>query len=606
MKRQLLFLTAFLTAVFMQAQVLSLAPTSVAPKAAAARIAPKAITPTDGQMWWGYWSGTETPTGLGTGAVETFDCAICIPAGDKMLGEATIKAIRFYCFSPSNVSMMKVWISKTLPDDIDNCDRVQTVNISKLTTGYNDVAFDQDYAINNGAVYVGFSFTIKSAAYPIPVGGDYVANATFIRSSVNVTSWMEFGDYGKLAMQVLVEGAKVSENCVTPSDFGRTPVEMGKTVKVPVKITNNGSNAVTSISYTITSGDNTSEEKSVRVSSLGYNASTEVNIPFEADAEEGDVTKILTITKVNGNENTAENNTATGRIVTVADLKVWPRTVLIEEFSTEYCGWCPVAAGDLHEFLENNPDLAKNVAVAVHHAGYYTDWLTVSASSSYTWLYNGGTYAPAFMYDRYAWDGKTAVESRQSNANGYKARVESRMSFPAYANVNLSAFFNEDKTKIEVAADCERSWDFATVPTRLTLFVTEDNIDDKDQASADDDFVHQHALRAVNTTWGKKLTWENNKATVTYTFSVNSAWKTDDLKVIGFIAAYDSTDATNCEVANAAWIVPTTAEGISTVKQNDADVVARYTIDGRRATTSQHGLNIIKMSDGTVRKVMVK
>jgi len=33
---------------------------------------------------------------------------------------------------------------------------------------------------------------------------------------------------------------------------------------------------------------------------------------------------------------------------------------------------------------------------------------------------------------------------------------------------------------------------------------------------------------------------------------------------------------------------------------------ARYTLDGWRTTTSQRGLNIIRMSDGTVRKVMVR
>ena len=40
--------------------------------------------------------------------------------------------------------------------------------------------------------------------------------------------------------------------------------------------------------------------------------------------------------------------------------------------------------------------MAKKTAVVCHHAGFYTDWLTIDASESYTWLYNsGGTYAPA-------------------------------------------------------------------------------------------------------------------------------------------------------------------------------------------------------------------
>ena len=50
-------------------------------------------------------------------------------------------------------------------------------------------------------------------------------------------------------------------------------------------------------------------------------------------------------------------------------------------------------------------------------------------------------------------------------------------------------------------------------------------------------------------------------------------------------------------------------ESISTVSTEEGSTPQaqlRYTIDGRRLTAPQRGINIIKMSDGTVRKVMVK
>ena len=46
--------------------------------------------------------------------------------------------------------------------------------------------------------------------------------------------------------------------------------------------------------------------------------------------------------------------------------------------------------------------------------------------------------------------------------------------------------------------------------------------------------------------------------------------------------------------------------GIETVNSNDATEVARYTIDGRAISAPQAGVNIVKMSDGTVKKVLVK
>ena len=46
--------------------------------------------------------------------------------------------------------------------------------------------------------------------------------------------------------------------------------------------------------------------------------------------------------------------------------------------------------------------------------------------------------------------------------------------------------------------------------------------------------------------------------------------------------------------------------GIETVNSNDATEIARYTVDGRAISAPQAGVNIVKMSDGTVKKVLVK
>jgi hypothetical protein len=50
---------------------------------------------------------------------------------------------------------------------------------------------------------------------------------------------------------------------------------------------------------------------------------------------------------------------------------------------------------------------------------------------------------------------------------------------------------------------------------------------------------------------------------------------------------------------------PTTDIAVTTATQEPA-IVEHYTIDGKRINQLQRGLNIIKMSDGTTRKVVVK
>ena len=573
----------------------------------------RVITPKEGQIWWGYFNESDFETAdntVGLGSAMTMMAGIYIPAKHEQLGKATIKAVRIYVSSSaaSSLSNLKLWISKELPNNLSEASYKQNT-LGSLKAGINDFSLSTPFEINNEGFYIGYS--VKSTTgYFIRCGGTDAPNSFWIGNPDAGMDWADLNGQGlgKLAFQILVEGANIDQYSATPKDFKPTIVGLGETVDVPVTVTNNGTETIKELSYTITVNDNTSEERTLESLSIPYGASKEVTIPFESAESEGSYSYTLTITKVNGEPNESSDNTATGNIHTIKDLRTWPRNVLIEEFTTEYCGYCPQAASGLASFMKTYPDLADRVAVVCHHAGYGTDWLTVSASSSYTWFYGGdGTYAPAFMYDRYAWDGQTPVESRQGSAAGYKNRVEARIANESYANIELEAVYNEAKTKINVTANCERAWDFSSTPARITLFLTEDNITAKSQAGASGTFVHQHVLRAVNTTWGKVLTWENNKSTYTYTFSLNSAWKLNDLKVIAFISGYNSKDVTDCVVENVAAVVPTDeSTPVNTLKAADTVPQTIYSVDGRKLSTAEKGINIVRMNDGTVKKVLVK
>ena len=63
----------------------------------------------------------------------------------------------------------------------------------------------------------------------------------------------------------------------------------------------------------------------------------------------------------------------------------------------------------------------------------------------------------------------------------------------------------------------------------------------------------------------------------------------------------------NGKLATTSFVVNvTTADGIQGVVSDGAVEVARFSADGKRISAPQKGLNIIRMSDGTVRKVIVK
>ena len=560
------------------------------------------------QTWWGYFNETDleiSSATIGVGQPVPFMVGIFVPANHEQIGNSTVKAVRVYIDNglASSISEMKIWISKSLPENPAGADYVQNIT-EVLQDGANEFTLTTPYEVKNEAFYIGYYFN-SSNRYPVLCGGTDAPNS-FLISSPGKMDWSDLNGngFGKLAFQILVEGATLKSDYASLENFASMVAGLGQNVEVPVKITNGGANDITSVSYTVSVNGKTSEEMTVSTPSIPLNGTRKVNLVVTTVPEEGKFTYTITITKVNDNPNTSPHSSATGTITTVANLKTFPRNVLIEEFTTEYCGYCPDAAAGLASFMTSYPDLASRVAVICHHAGFGTDWLTINASENYTWFYNdgGSVYAPAFMYDRYAWDGRTPVVSR----GYYNEYVEDRISETSYANINLTANFNADRSAINVIADCEKGWDFSSTPARITLFLTEDNINAHSQSGAGGSFVHQHVLRSVNDTWGVVLDWSGNAATYNYTFNLDSSWKTSDLKVVAIISGYDSSDATNCVVENAAVVIPGTETGIEGYSVDNVREAGRYSLDGRQMTAPQRGLNIVRMSDGSIKKVVVK
>lgn len=504
------------------------------------------------EMWWGYFNGTEKIAALGTGKAETFDVAIHIPAGHPFVSNSTISAMRVWLQSKANTKDMKLWVATSLPTDVDKADYVQPVDISRLADGHNNILLNTPFKVSGRDIYVGYTFTINEPDYAITQGGDNVPYSLFMRSSQTKPQWDEMSNYGKLALQLLIEGGPYPNNLATPSDFGSMAVQIGQTVTKAVSITNQGKDPIESLGYIVTINGHASDETTIPVTAnLPYGATAKVDFTFPADVVEGEVPVALTITSVNGEENLATEYTANGTLVTVAQLKSWPRTVLIEEFTSEGCDDCPLATALLDATFEEHPELKSQVAIASHHAGADRDWLTIDESEQYTWFYNSDTtYAPAFMWDRTPADKYTPVWSIGNVAQN-KQHIEERLQVVPNAGISLTTTLNNDRTQLTVDALCERNYDFSETPARITLFLTEDNIAAQNQANGGDDYVHQHVLRAVSETWGTPLSWQDNAASYSHTFAIDPSWKAADLKVIAFISTYDENTPNKCQVENA-------------------------------------------------------
>lgn len=318
-------------------------------------------------LWWGYFSESDVSgiTGIGTGQKENFEAALFIPANHPIVGGATIKSLRIW-FDANTISKftsLKVWISKKLGNNAAGADYVQQVSVSSLKGGVNEIALSTPYSVDNKAIYVGYTLGLSDAVYSIMCGGNWCENSFFIRSSVNVTDWGPLSSFGKLAMMLLLDGAVVEENAAAPADFGTAYALKGSNAKVPITITNVGSKPLKSISYTITTNGETTEEKTVQAGNIAFNESGKVNIEFAADKEARKYEKTLTITKVNGVANPVDKKSATGALITILEKPVV--VPVVEEFTGTWCGWCTVGYDGMERAYETFGD--KVALIAVHN-----------------------------------------------------------------------------------------------------------------------------------------------------------------------------------------------------------------------------------------------
>ena len=574
------------------------------------------------QTWWGYYLATENRTATGYNAKATVSQAIFIPGNTGAAQGKTIKGVRLYMRSFAAISGLKVWISRSLPSAADKADYVQTMNMVDMNNGdesseslgkQNDITLDKPYVIPAEGVYVGYTFTVRSTnadygKYPTCVADGDVEGGLFMAKG---STWTDYSKKGKghLALQVQLDG-EFYNNALSPHDFGTQIVAKGGSVKVPIRVTNDGTATVKDFDYTVAIDGTTSAEKHVSLAQelANINESTTGTIELQAADRAVSQQVQVTITKVNGQPNESGHATATGKLNTLGES--FERNVLVEEFTTEKCPNCPGMATMMKNTLNRYPQQAARVALVCHHSGFYTDQFTTSADNAYTWFYNnaGATYAPAVMFDRYPYTeaDKTGLKTPvifASNSSEIIAYINHRLNTPAYLDLDAEAAFNADSTSVTVWVTAKRAQGYEVTP-RLAVVLTENDIASTSQAGYSGTFYHAHVMRDINSTWGVDVdNWTDNQATYSYTFDLKNNWNRSNLQVVAYIGNYDSTDASNCVVENSVAVNPAAytpasgdIDGDGTVNVSDATALVNKVLGEADYSNLKCDIN----GDGTV------
>lgn len=603
-------------------------------------------------LWFTYAQGQKVePIGAGS---NYYDCAIKIPG---YLAGNNIDAIAFLPIDLKTIGRVECWVAAELPSKVDasSCIYLADVTPSHSNNGDGELEIVETggVVIPEGGCYVGYSFSVTNMAsqtgkYPVAMdGSEDRAGGAYLNYGRGFADICGQG-FGNIIIKAQISGDSFKDNAVIFSDAASTTAisAVNESVRIQMPISNVGLTDVTSLGYTVkdvTTGV-VSEEKTVTVDAVGFNQTAQVMIDIDAGSEFGDsFEKEVSITKVNGKPNESIEGQTARCTLKVVSRKV-QRKVVEEEFTATGCVYCTRGYAGMSALSDKYPDTF--IGIAVHGSINYKDPMQISDYNSVISMVTG---FPSAMLNRqqiidpYYGSGQQAL--------GIVKDFESMQGL-AEAELVVKPQWNADYTAIDVTTDVKFLFDSEEAPYAIGYVLLEDGLKydkaldgnkeqnwkqanayagasgmedepylyewtQKPQSVSDMEYNHV-AVMAKDVSGGKEgsvvapIVCEQAQTNTT-SFDLSNGIRSyngfellrdkSKFKVVALL--FNTETGSIINAAEAA--VPYTAS-IGGIADGGTGVVevARYSVDGTRKSASGKGISIIRMSDGTVRKVIEK
>lgn len=346
---------------------------------------------------------------------------------------------------------------------------------------------DKPFTIEPGKeLYIGWECTLKSS-------NDYVLVADGVNHGEDIDGgwvaqfdktknefvWQNFAPQcGFSCISATVEGAALPMNAVNISDMAApSNVEVGAPFRMQALIYNKASNNIENIELTYTIGDAQPVSDVIRFNEdFTFGQGYIINIENASYDKAGtNVPVKCVVTKVNGEPNTIDGSFEFTMNFLAPGTGFKPN-VVAEEFTSIWCGWCPLGLSYMEKMTENHPD--DFFLVTVHgNMGGRRDPMTTNSFSKVL-----NTYAssfPAGVINRSISCDPRDIESYEDY---YTTITSSLVPYYVGAECELSA----DSTTVTVKTETKFSMDTdnSTDRYQLAYILTEDHVGPYNQSNS--------------------------------------------------------------------------------------------------------------------------
>ena len=586
----------------------------------------------------GYTTDDIAAPGEGVGLTNVpgdLKAAIMIPTSDLSVYNGG-KLVKMRVGLANAATVSRVFIIPVTKTGIQ--DEIVSQEVNFNAAGWNEVELEKAITLNLSdyeAILMGFDYVQTSNSYPLSLvyAGANSYDILIYGKLGSEEGWYNLGNsYGNLSVQGVVEMELPEMNLAVNGLNTNAFAQSDKALTWEATVTNMGSAAITSLGFdalvddvVVGSADVTTNITTMQTGTI----SGQITLPAEISLYESHKLSLKTKT-VNGDtpKGTVTENALSATFILYKD-KVAHQKQLIEHFTSWTCTYCPLGYTLLRALEKNYNDIAWISVHGNQSPSYGKDPLYFDAVDDLQDMENlegwpGASYNRTYI--------KELAEGSESLIYGLGYNVDQYLNqlvpyfreiidataeaTPAFASLAIEQEYDNEsrKLKLNVKGTGVEGASKLLADDGITVYLTESGITGRqyNQGTWVNDYEHNNALRAVLTsTVGEAPTWDGENFTYSVEYTIPDNFVAENLSitaVLAPIASVSSPDLHNMAVNNAEKVALETTSGIAGVqtKGDNTVEVARYNANGQQIGAPQKGINILRMSNGTTRKVMVK